>query len=459
MTLIAERPTVAQPLPWTLPPVERDRLASGLEVAGCDVPGLPMAAAVLVVHGGAAAEPVSQAGVTQLLGELLTHRTERYSQPQLAVALESVGATLGAGASFSALSMSVTAPTSVFGRAVELLAEVALRPAFEADDVEAAKHRELTAIELEASFPGYLAIELLPPAIFTRATPYSRRLGGSAATLAAIDHKSVEVTYYSLLERVPCTLVVVGDFEAIDVDEAADYFASLVPATDELPVAFDARPGPRPVYLVDFPGAVQSAISVGHAGPARHIHDEAALETLQHILGGTSQGRLDRALREERGYTYSVAAGFSRWRDGGLFMVHTTVQNDATGPAAREIVDQLRQIREGRVEAGELDQALRALTGQFPLDFQSAQGIASLTADVALHDLPADYLDAKRTRLATISAAEVATAAHRYLHPDDLTMVVVGDADAVQPQLEAAGVGEVVRTTAAALRAANGNGV
>ncbi len=105
------------------------------------------------------------------------------------------------------------------------------------------------------------------------------------------------------------------------------------------------RPGRR-VVVVDRPGAPQSEVRIGHVGTARRIDDFHALVVMNALLGGLFNSRLNRLLREERGYTYGVHSDFDMRRGAGPFSVRCAVETDVTAPAVIDIMAELARIRE-----------------------------------------------------------------------------------------------------------------
>ncbi len=153
--------------------------------------------------------------------------------------------------------------------------------------------------------------------------------------------------------------------------------------------------GPR-VVLVDRPGAPQSEIRIGHIGVRRRNPDFHALSVLNAILGGTFGSRLNRVLREEKGYTYGINSSFDMRRGPGPFAIRTAVQTEVTVPAVLEIMRIVSAFRDGEVDADELTVARDYLVGVFPLRFESAAQVASALGGLIVFGLPDDELDRYR---------------------------------------------------------------
>ncbi|HKW12382.1 MAG TPA: insulinase family protein, partial [Gemmatimonadaceae bacterium] len=161
------------------------------------------------------------------------------------------------------------------------------------------------------------------------------------------------------------------------------------------------------------------------------------------VLGGLFNSHINLNLREAHGYTYGAFSAFEWRRQAGPFAVHTAVKSDVTDAAAREILGEIDRIRAVAISPDELALATSYLEGVFPIRFETTTAIASALASVALYGLPDDYYDRYRDRVRAITAEQILEAAQRYLHPDALQMVVVGDPAAVRAPIDAMSFGPV----------------
>jgi zinc protease len=205
----------------------------------------------------------------------------------------------------------------------------------------------------------------------------------------------------------------------------------------------DDRPHPEAprVVIVDRPDSPQSELRVGHVGLPRRVPEFHAVSVLSSILGGLFNSRLQRLLREQRGYTYGVHAGFDLRRGAGPFAVRTAVETDATVPAIRDILAELERIRSAPVDDGELAEARDYLVGVFPLRFEAAPQVVAAITSLVTHELPDDELDRYRPSIAAVDAASVLDAARRHIRPSEASIVVIGDARRFEAELRDADVG------------------
>ena len=178
---------------------------------------------------------------------------------------------------------------------------------------------------------------------------------------------------------------------------------------------------------MDRPSSPQSEVRIGHVGLRRRIPDYHATIVLTTMLGGLFNSRLQRLLREEKGYTYHVSAGFDFRRSPGPFAVRTAVQTEVTAPAVTEALGVLRRLRSDPPTPAELSDAREFLIGVFPLRFESPEQVAGAIAGLVAQELPDDELDRYRPAVAAVTASDVVAAAG-HVRPDEAAIVIVGDA-------------------------------
>jgi predicted Zn-dependent peptidase len=181
---------------------------------------------------------------------------------------------------------------------------------------------------------------------------------------------------------------------------------------------------------------------MGHVGLPRRTPDFYAAQVMAAILGGLFNSRLQMNLREDKGYTYGVGAGFDMRRGAGPFSVRTAVQTSVTVPAIAEALKELRRMRETLVTDAELMAARDYMVGVFPLRFETPGAVVGAVGGLFAGGLPDDELARYRGRIEAVTAEDVRKAAVDHIRPDRMAIVVVGDAEAVAKDLEAAEFGE-----------------
>ena len=311
--VVAERPIPGTPRPYAFPAVARHVLANGLTILLADLPGRPLVSASLIMANGAADEPPGTAGATVLAARALSEGTERYDAIGLVEASERLGASIHADAGWDAVSAGVEVPAARLPAALELLAELVLRPTFPEHEVERLREERLNDLLQARADPRRRAEEAYIETIYAPSSPYHRPSGGTRETVEHLGPAELRAAYERGLDPVRSTLIVAGEIGEIDVLGVVEgLFGSWSAVDGSRPVGGidDAGTGSgRVVRVIHRPGAVQTEIRVGHPGLPRRIPDFHAVAVMGAILGGLFNSRLNMRLREEKGYTYGAGAG------------------------------------------------------------------------------------------------------------------------------------------------------
>ena len=446
-TVIATRPTPGTPRPYEFPAVERGQLPNGLRLITANLPGRPLVSASLVLRNGAADEPAAHGGATVLAARALSEGTARYDAIALIEASERLGASLHAEAGWDAMSVSVDVPAARLEPALELLAEMALRPTFPASEVERLRDERLNDLLQARADPRRRADEAFAETIYEAASPYHRPSGGSRETVEGLTSARLRASYERGLDPARAALVIGGDLAGVDVAAIAtrllgDWGPAVGAGTSGRIVDAGAV-RERFVRVLHRPGAVQTEIRIGHTGASRRIDDFHALSVMGAILGGLFNSRLNMKLREEKGYTYGAGASFDLRRAAGPFGARAAVNTEVTVPAVADFVAELERIREAPVSESELRAARDYLVGVFPLRFETPGPIVGALSGIFIHDLPDDELARYRPAIEAVTIEDVHAVARKRIEPERAAIVLVGDADAFGEALDAAGFGPV----------------
>lgn len=420
-------------------------LGNGIPVLFRKTDGMPVTTVSVIQPSGAIREDAGQAGLATLTGHLLESGTDRMTAPRIAEALESLGVRLNVSTSWEVSSVDVTALTSRVGEGLDLAAHLITQSNFPESEVARLRDQQLTGILQRRADPGQLASEMSNRYIFAPDSPFSRPASGTPETVGSLTRSDVVAYHRNAFTPRGAAIVVAGNIDeeaAREVAERAFGRWDGDPPPAQAGVARPREPGGQ-VVIVDRPGSVQSEIRIGHIGVPRNTPDFFPLLVMNTILGGAFSSRLNLNLREKHGFTYGVSSAFVMRRQPGPFVVATAVQTEVTGAAIREIHLELNRIREETVTGPELTDARNYLAGTFPLRLQTTDGVASRLAELLIYDLPHSYVDEYAERVLAVSDGEVLAVARDRIHPDQMTVLVVGDAAMVRPQVEALELGPI----------------
>ncbi|WP_326755146.1 insulinase family protein [Streptomyces hirsutus] len=445
------QPQAGEARPWAFPAPERTTLGNGLTVLRCHRPGQQIVAVEVLLDAPLEAEPAGLDGVATITARAFSEGTDKHSAEEFAAELERCGATLDAYADHPGIRLSLEVPASRLAKALGLLADALRAPAFADSEIERLVRNRLDEIPHELANPSRRAAKELSKELFPATSRMSRPRQGSEETVAVIDSAAVRAFYEKHVRPATATTVVVGDLTGTDLDE-------LLGDTLGAWTGSAAQPRPVPpvvaddtgrVVIVDRPGAVQTQLLIGRVGADRHDRVWAAQVLGAYCLGGTLTSRLDRVLREEKGYTYGVRSFAQVLRsapDGtgaSLLAISGSVDTPNTGPALQDLWTVLRTLAAEGLTDAERDVAVQNLVGVAPLKYETAAAVAGTLADQVEQHLPDDYQAELYRRLAATGTVEATAAVVNAFPVDRLVTVLVGDAAKIKEPVEALGIGEV----------------
>ncbi|MER7761154.1 pitrilysin family protein [Streptomyces sp. NPDC097619] len=445
------QPAAGEAKPWAFPAPERATLANGLTVLRCHRPGQQVVAVEVILDAPLDAEPEGLDGVAAIMARALSEGTDKHSAEEFAAELEKCGATLDAHADHPGVRVSLEVPVSRLHKAVGLLAEALRAPAFADAEVDRLVRNRLDEIPHEQANPQRRAAKQLSKELFPAALRMSRPRLGTEETVARIDAAAVRAFYEAHVRPATATAVVVGDLSGTDLDEVlADTLGAWTGGTAEpRPVPPVTADDTGRVVIVDRPGAVQTQLLIGRVGSDRHDRVWPAQVLGTYCLGGTLTSRLDKVLREEKGYTYGVRAFGQVMRStaagtgASMLAISGSVDTPNTGPALADLWQVLRTLAEGGLTDAERDVAVQNLVGVAPLKFETAAAVAGTLADQVEQELPDDYQAQLYARLAATGTVEATSAVVSAFPVDRLVTVLVGDAAQIAEPVRALGIGEV----------------
>lgn len=432
--------------PFRFPAFVKRSLPGGLMVYASRVAGVPLVSLELSARAGAHHDPVERPGLATFTASVIDEGTRRRDSLEIAAWMERLGGYLVSAADWDTGYVAVATLAQHLGSGLDLLAEIALTPTFPEKEIERIRQQRLAELMRRVYDPAAQADDKLSEAIYA-GTPYAAPLLGRVESLRSLDRDALVAFYERHYPLAGSTLIAVGDLDPEDLVRRIE--ESLVasarepaPALPEIPPAIRPVPlGGISIHVVDRPGAAQTELRLGHAGVPRTHPEWFPLNVLNMVLGGKFTSRINLNLRERHSYTYGANSRFSGRLGPGPFVVDTAVATESTGAATREVLGELRRIREELVEPHELEETLSYMIGVYPYTVQTVGEVAKRLEILSVYGLPDDYYDTYVERLAAVTREDLLNGAREHLHPDRIAVVAVGPADELVPQLE--GIGEV----------------
>jgi predicted Zn-dependent peptidase len=429
-----------------LPAIQKHTLSNGLGVWIIEQHEVPLAQINVIVRSGSAADPIGKYGVGSLTAAMLDEGAGSRSSLDLADAIEFLGANLSTTSSFDSSAIRMSVPVAKLAEALPLMADVALRPTFPATDLERLRKERLTGLLQARDNVGALVQLAFPRMVFGPTHRYGTSANGLPATIETLTVDDLKTFYRAHFRPENATVLVVGDLTpalALPMLEKAfggwksEGMAALVA---EVPTA--PQLGRRQVYLVDKPEAAQSQIRIGWVGVSRSTPDYAVLEVLNTVLGGSFTSRLNQNLREKNGYAYGASSAFDMRLSAGPFLAAAGVQTDKTADALREFFNELNGIL-SPVPAEELTKAKNYVALGFPSEFETTGDLARKLEELVIYGLPDTTFNSFVTNVTAVTAADLQRAAARYIQPEKMAVVVVGDRKLIEGPIRALNLGPI----------------
>jgi zinc protease len=421
-----------------LPVPRRFQLDNGLTVLLVEQHGLPLISANLVVLAGSDHNAVDRPGLASFTADMLDEGTTSRSSQQLAQDVAILGASIGAGSSTDSSSVSMFTLRHTAEAAFGLLADVVLHPAFDSQEIERVRASRLTQLVQQRDDPAATARRVFNQALYGPSHPYGYTELGTQEAMRTISRDDLSHFWQAGYQPGNAALIVSGDITEPELRAfAVRYFGAWTGmGTPPTPVQA-AQAESRKLLVVDRPGAPQTALRLGLVAVPRSTPDYVPLEVLNGTLGGLFTSRINLNLREQHGYTYGAQSGFGFRRGPGPFVVQTSVRTDATAPAVREILKEIRGVRDAAISPAELALSKDSFSRSLPGLFETTAQSSASSAELFVYGLPLDYFSGLPASIRAVTTADVQRVARRYLDPQRMVVVSVGDRAAIEAGLRA----------------------
>jgi len=427
-------PAPLEPAPFNVPQPEVATLENGLKVVILPDRRLPLVSYRLAFLSGDASDPVGHVGLTSAMAAMLTEGTANYSSRELAEKIERLGANLSANSSEDFVMVGGSS-LSIYGSEVlQLIAEVTFRATFPESELDLYKRNTIENLKFQRSQPGFLANEQVARILYGE-HPYSQ-ISPTADDIEVLSRDTLADFYSTKLLPNNAIFIAVGDVNTDELlGEINEHFGSWQSGEVTRPsVATPPSRSERTLTIVDRPGSAQSNIVLSNLAFERNSPDYFSAIVMNQILGAGASSRVFMNLREEKGYTYGAYTRLDAKRLAGDFEATAEVRTAVTGDSLREFFYELERIRTDLVSEEEIADAKNFLTGVFPIRAETQEGLTNLIVNQQLYELPDDYLQTYRQNIEAVTLEDVQAVAKKYIHPDRLAIVVVGDAQDVLAQ-------------------------
>jgi len=412
---------------------ESFQLDNGLKVFVITNDKLPRVTFSLIIDRDPIAEG-DKAGMTSLVGEMLTAGTKNRSKDELNESIDFLGARINASSS----SLTASTLTKHTETVMELMADILYNPLFPAEELEKLKTQSKSGLAVARNDASSISGVLRSKVVYGSEHPY-----GENETEETIDNITVEdiKSYYNTYFKPNMAyLAIVGDIDRVTAERLVKQHFSRWKKGDKPAkpnYSVPSVPDNNQVALVDRSSANQSVISVTYPIKMSMDHpDYLATRVVDFILGGGASSRLFLNLREDKGFTYGAYSSIGADKLIASFAAGSSVGTDVTADAIKEIIFEMEKISKEGISAGELEAAKANISGNFARSLESPSTIAGFAINTERYNLPADYYSGYLQRLSNLTIADVNKAAEKFILPGNMYITVVGNASKIKESLE-----------------------
>ncbi len=438
-------PKLGEPKKLDLPLIQTSSLSNGIPVYLMEKHNVPIVQVILQVNSGNLNDPDNRVGLASFTASMLDEGAGEMNALELADAVDFLGANLVTGSGRYTTTVSLNVPTRKLEEAMPLIADVALRPLFPEKELNRLKARSLTSLLQERDSPNAIARAAYSKVIYGD-HPFGRRTDESSIKSTSVaDLQTFHAKHFVASNA---KFIVVGDIEMSTAKKHLEsHFNDWTSGKVlEMKVSDVQQVQGRNLYLVDKPGAVQSVIIVTRMAVSRYSEDFYPITVMNTILGGSFTSRLNWNLRETNGYAYGAGSRFSMGKYKGPFSASASVQTDATDKAIREFMNELNAIRDG-ISEEEIVRARNYVALGYPSRFETIGDYANQLASLINLELPFSTFNEYTSGILSVSVDEAVSSAKKYIDPENLSIVIVGDREKVEDGIKTLGLGKVTLWT------------
>jgi predicted Zn-dependent peptidase len=421
-----------------LPDYERVVLENGAVLLLAPVREVPLISFEAVIRGGTVAEPEDRHGVAALTAALLERGAGERDAREFTEAVADVGGELSTGPGIETLRVRGQFLARDRALMVELLADVLIRPRFEQAELEKMRARAIETIRAAKDGDPRALVSTYAAAFLYGSHPYGRPLSGDEEGLARVTREDVVNFYRDHAGADRLIVAVAGDFDPREMKRMLTHALRDMPAARAplLTLSDPPRAKPGRVLLVDKPGASQTYFWIGNVGVRMGDPRQPAIDLANTVFGGRFTSMLNTELRVKSGLSYGARSVLSQLSRPGSVAIISFTRTDATVEAIDLALATLARLRDNGLDPTQLDSARQYVLGQYPLDLETANQISQQLATLELFGLPRSYIDDYDERIGEVEPGAVRNVIRDvYPSPDDVVLVLIGDASAIRDQV------------------------
>ncbi len=433
-------PTLSVPTVW------QSNLENGLSVYGIKNSEVPLVQLSFNISGGMLFDDNNKIGVANLVAELLNKGTKNKTPKQLEEAINKLGASIYIYATSESIKITASTLARNHQATVSLITEMLLEPRWDEKEFTLTKQDIISQIKQQQTNPGQLANNQMDKLLYGKDHILSNNLLGTLESVEKITLADLKTFYKAKLSPSLTNIHIVGDIdETVALSSLENLEKRWSKTNAALPdISAPALPSQSAIYFFDVPNAKQSQLRIGYPTINAEHKDYYNAQVMNYILGGGSfASKLTQELREGKGYTYGVRSSFSGSKASGEFLISSGVRSNVT----LEAIALIKELVE-KYQADFTDKDLSTTKSYYlksnARKFETYNAKLAILQNMSQYNLPANYVLERADSVEELTLDSIKSLAGKYLHPDQMIYLVVGDAKTQLPRLKALGLGEPI---------------
>jgi len=444
----SKEPEPGGPMSLKLPPLQKATLANGLKVVLAERHSAPVVNFTLMVDSGYSADPAAAPGTASFEQRMLEEGTPTRDSLKIGEELESLSANFNAGANLDWSLVSLNTLKSTMDKSLDIYVDLILHPSFPQKEFARLQKERLAGIQREKVTPQTMALRVVPALLYGKGHPYSMPFTGTGteASVGKMTREDLARFHDTWFKPNNATLLVVGDTTLAEIKPKLEkLLASWKPGdVPKKSTPKVAQPEKDVVYLIDRPGSGQSVIFGAQLAPPQNDPDAVPLQLVNGIFGGKFSSRINLNLREDKHWSYGVRTVLPAARGQRPYISISAVQTDKTKESMVELVKEYKNIAGDKpVTADELKDEQSNTTLGLPGTFETVQQLSGAYGTIQQYGLPEDYFNTFTEKALALTPDVANEIAKKYILPDHLIWVVVGDMSKVESGIRDLNLGEV----------------
>ena len=430
-------PAVKVPAIWS------GKTANGIEVYGIKRSDLPIVDFSIIIKGGMLLDDPSKIGTGYLAARLMNEGTKSKTPIELREAIEDLGATINIAGGDETITVTGSCLTSKLKETFALAKEMMFEPRWDEKEFTLAKAQTKESLKRTETSLTAIASNVFDKLLYGSDNILANQAMGTQASIDKITLDDLKAYYDRYFSSSTAKIMIVGDIskgDAIALMNGLKGWSAKEIKLPDVTVTHAAEPG---VYFVDVPKAKQSVFNVGHLGPRATDPDYYSAFVMNYKLGGDFSSVLNMILREAKSFTYGARSAFSGTAYSGRFMASTSVQTNATLETAQIIKDEIAKYRNG-ISGDDLGLVKSTLLKSNAGRFETLQQLSGMLLPVVQYNLPFDYVKQREDFVRKITTDQQKELSQKYLMPDKMVYVIVGDKATQFDKLKELGLGDPI---------------